>query len=116
MVVRALNRSTRAIYTAGHPRKPAKRPISGPVHLPNPVDALPKVMDAVRKVIDGVPEVTDPVWKVIDGVPKVIDPVPKAIDAVPKVIGVVRKVIGAVPGTKRPFRRPKGTFAFPITP
>jgi hypothetical protein len=36
------------------PRKPAKRPISGPVHLPNPADDLPGVMDAVRKVIDPV--------------------------------------------------------------
>jgi hypothetical protein len=69
MAVRALNRSTRAIYTAGHPRKPAKRPISGPVHLPNPVDELPKLTDAVRKSTDAVRESIDPVRKVRDAVP-----------------------------------------------
>ena len=111
MVVRALNRSTRAIYTATHPRKPAKTPISGPAGLPNPADEFPKLTDAVRKVIEPVPKVNDVVRKVIVGVQKVIDAVRESIyavrkvsDAVQKVIGAVRKVTDAVPSSKRPLR------------
>jgi hypothetical protein len=74
MLVRGLNRSSRAIYTAGHPRKPAKTPISGPIDLPNPIDHLPKLTDPVRNVFD-------PVRKFIGAVPRASDPVRKSIDA-----------------------------------
>ena len=74
MLVRGLNRSSRAIYTAGHPRKPAKTPISGPIDLPNPIDHLPKLTDPVRKVFD-------PVRKLIGAVPRATDPARKFIDA-----------------------------------
>jgi hypothetical protein len=117
MVVRALNRSTGAIYTSGHPRKPAKRAISSPNDLPNPIgavresidpiresidpvrkpiDPVRKPMDAVRESIDQVPKVTDAVWKPIHALRESIDPVPKPIHA-------VRKLNDAVPGTKRPL-------------